>query len=477
MKKTILPVLIILFILHSCETIYNSEECNCIPDSGGSFIPVDLTIEDFRNNVLRKEFNFSSADTSSCYVIYWNDNEKQILTKKTRADTGHSIILLNLEQNKNYSYVIVQELGNRIINKSEVKTFQTKGIPVHYNPYSFNNHSQIYSDTFNEYILTHQRDTSANLLLILNGRGKIIWYQKFTKSPKIFTWTSRGTILCMLSDKASLLLESDEILEINLYGDTLTNIHKGSETFNKGLHHDIIRNSVGNIYAINYDYRIIDFSPLGHNETDTVFCDGITELDQMGNKVWEWSVFDAVNPLEDPEVYVRRNDWLHANSICEDADNNIIVSFRHNSQIWKIDKSTGEIIWKFGNNGDFDLPLQSTFSGQHHVTFSSTGDLLIFDNNNESSRSRILYYSINESLMNARLTRKINLPAHYYTYIMGSVFETQDQNLLVNSTSAGAISLIDYSGSIIWEINTGAYPYRAVLVKNLNNNYEYCSEQ
>jgi arylsulfate sulfotransferase len=472
-KKAGLPV-ILLFLFYSCETFDNVEESNCIPGNVLSFTPVELTIDTYRDNVLRKQLIFSTDDSSSCYVIYWKDGGRQIVTRKTRPGINHSFILINLEEQSTYSYLIIQEGLDGSVSSSEVMAFHTEKLPDHIDKYSFNSSSHIYYNTFDEFILTHQRSSDRNLLILLNHQGKIIWYEKFTKSPKVFNWTQRGTIISMLDSNSSLLKESDEILEISLSGDTITHILKGPDTFDKGLHHDIMLNREENIYAINYQYKIMNFSPLGIEKTDTVFCDGIIELDTRGNKIWEWSVFDVMDPLEDPLVYARRSDWLHANSIYEDNDNNLLISFRHNNQIWKISRATGEVIWKFGENGDFELPEEVTFSGQHHINFSKNGDLMLFDNNNEQSRSRILQFSLKEDIMKAVLTYEIPLPPHYNTYIMGSVYETGNNKLLVNSTAGGNIALMDYDGSVIWEIGTVSYPYRAILVPDLNNNYLYC---
>jgi DNA-binding beta-propeller fold protein YncE len=366
------------------------------------------------------------------------------------------------------------ENSSGTLSKSETGSFETKSIPLPYFTYQYNPYAQAYDESFKGYILTHQRDNSVKLIVILNNKGKIVWYQKFSRSPNVYNWTSDGTILCMLSDDESLLTESDEILELNLFGDTIAHIKKSPGTFSKGIHHDIMLNRAGNIYVINYDYRLVDFSSLGYPVTDTLICDGITELDREGNKLWEWSVFDVADPLEDPESYVRRRDWLHANSILEYEDRNLLLSFRHPNQIWKIDRTTGSVIWKFGEKGDFTLDDHALFSGQHHISFSHTGDLMLFDNNNETSQSRVLYFDLNESFMTAYLSHEIDLPRHYYTYIMGSAFETADHNLLVSSTSAGAVALVDYAGSIIFEITTGTFAYKAILLENLNDNYLYC---
>ncbi|MBN1952366.1 MAG: aryl-sulfate sulfotransferase [Bacteroidales bacterium] len=477
MKNLFLLLSIIPLFLLSCEKLANREACNCIPDVPAGFFPENLKTDDYRNNVLRKKITFSTSDPVSSSIIYWKNEGEQLITTQTAQSTDHSFILLNLEENSSYSYILVSESLSGEISRSEIHTFQTGSIPVEHDKYAFNSYPQIHDNSFNEFIIVHQRENEKKLLLILNRDGEIVWYHKFHKNPDVFRWTSRGTILCMLSKDGSLLTESDEVLEINLYGDTLSYFRKAETSFTKGLHHDLIRSKKGTIYALHYDYRIVDFSPLGYHETDTIFCDGITELDSAGNVCWEWSAFDVADPLGDPVSYVRRNDWLHANSLCEDDRGNLIVSFRHNNQIWKIDRESGEVIWKFGEKGDFDIEERYLPSGQHHVYLSDIGDLIIFDNNNEASQSRILFFRLNQQSFHAELIKEVILPRQYYSYIMGSAEQTSDHNLLVLSTTAQAISLVDYAGNIIWEIETEGFPYRAVLMENFNNNYGYCTAE
>lgn len=75
-------------------------------------------------------------------------------------------------------------------------------------------------------------------------------------------------------------------------------------------------------------------------------------------------------------------DAVHLNSIDKDTDGNYLISSRHNHALYKIDKSTGDIIWSLGGEtSDFALTNQTAFYWQHFARWRSGGShISLFDN-------------------------------------------------------------------------------------------------
>lgn len=151
--------------------------------------------------------------------------------------------------------------------------------------------------------------------------------------------------------------------------------------------------------------------------TQDVFGDVIIVLDTNWQVVWAWDAFDYLdlnrvairgicvnggpgcpaqffNRQPNGQLYTSALDWTHANAISFDTrDNNLIVSFRNQSLVLKINfangRGNGNILWKLGYGGSFSLapgyPVSDWFSGQHDVRFMSNGLLTLFDNNNAST--------------------------------------------------------------------------------------------
>lgn len=91
-------------------------------------------------------------------------------------------------------------------------------------------------------------------------------------------------------------------------------------------------------------------------------------------------------------------DYMHMNSVAIDpADGNLVVSFRHQDQVVKLDRQTGAIVWKLGGAGsDFPLSAEQRFSHQHDAQPHADGTLTLFDNGNASGRTRLLTFRLSE---------------------------------------------------------------------------------
>jgi hypothetical protein len=72
----------------------------------------------------------------------------------------------------------------------------------------------------------------------------------------------------------------------------------------------------------------------------------------------------------------------HINSVDVDLDGNLVISARNLDEITKIDRKTGNIIWRFGGkNNQFSFVNDSIgFSAQHSVSILPNGHVLAYDN-------------------------------------------------------------------------------------------------
>src|SRR5205823_5640950 len=85
---------------------------------------------------------------------------------------------------------------------------------------------------------------------------------------------------------------------------------------------------------------------------------------------------------------------------------------RNTWAVYKVHRTTGEVIWKLGGKGSsFKMGPRTHFAFQHHVTLHPGGILTVFDNEAgppaEASQSRALILSINEQ------TRRATFGAQY----------------------------------------------------------------
>jgi Arylsulfotransferase (ASST) len=85
-------------------------------------------------------------------------------------------------------------------------------------------------------------------------------------------------------------------------------------------------------------------------EVGHMYADYLAELTPSGQTVWEWRSWEHLDPVEDgiAEVQSLRTLWALGNSVLELPDGDILVSYRPISKVIRIDRRTGEIVWKLG---------------------------------------------------------------------------------------------------------------------------------
>lgn len=128
----------------------------------------------------------------------------------------------------------------------------------------------------------------------------------------------------------------------------------------------------------------------------------LSEIDMNGNVIKEWDlgkIFSEYMQQEgdDPSNFVRDGiDWFHMNATTYDpVDDSLIISSRENFVV-KLDYNTGKIIWLLGDETKhwYSYPSLQKLAisltagqvpiGQHAVSLTQEGKLLLFNNGQKS---------------------------------------------------------------------------------------------
>ena len=120
-------------------------------------------------------------------------------------------------------------------------------------------------------------------------------------------------------------------------------------------------------------------------------------------------------------------DYVHMNSLAVDYDSNLVISSRSLSEVTKIDRETGDIIWRFGGeNNQFQLiddPYRISY--QHHVrpVSGKPNHYTIFDNGNYHTPkfSRAVEYKVDPVNGTAENVWEFHCDPDRYTHMMGDV--------------------------------------------------------
>ena len=234
--------------------------------------------------------------------------------------------------------------------------------------------------------------------------------------------------------------------------------------------HELLLFSNNHYYLLGLDPQIIDMSELieGGKEDAVVLGFVIQELDDDKNVVFQWRILDYISVLdaEGIDLTAQVIDYCHTNSICIDSDDNLLISSRNLNEITKINRQTGEIIWRLGgkkNQFSF-INEEYNFYRQHDVRRLQNGNILFFDNGNfhNPQFSRAVEYKLDEiNLVATKVWEYRNSP-DYYTSAMGNVSRLANGNTLINWVRPGFVTEVKPDGSKALEIKfpPELYSYR-----------------
>ncbi len=147
--------------------------------------------------------------------------------------------------------------------------------------------------------------------------------------------------------------------------------------------------------------------------------DGVVqEVDvRSGRVLFRWS---AAQHVAFAESYVRRPlrpgrpiDFFHVNAVDEDAQGDLLVTARHTWGVYKVDRSTGRVLWRLGGKrSGFAVPRTGRFSWPHDARFLADGSISLFDNaagdvaTGPQRESSVMVFGVDEAARRVTLVRR-----------------------------------------------------------------------
>ena len=229
-------------------------------------------------------------------------------------------------------------------------------------------------------------------------------------------------------------------------------------------YHDIKLFNNGGYMLQCYDSTWVDLDPPGGAPQLVRDILIIQEFNSQDSLILEWNALDFLSVYDYPDInlYDPIITFMHGNSIEIDYDENILISNRTNNEIFKLDRSSGDIIWIMGgaqNEFDFiDDPLGG-FNKQHDVRRIENGNITMFDNGTQHQPmlSRAVEYDVDEINKTATLVWEYAHPDSIVAMSMGSVQRLPNQNTLINWGNMGGMGSniveVDYDKNIVLQLS------------------------
>ncbi len=402
-----LPVKILLFAFVSAVCLLISQGCQKELPPLSEYLPTD-TLPNNNNND-----STQVPDTSLYHVSGSGQDSGEILIAFNTTTNG---ILEILDQNGNVLKQKVMPL--------RVENFQQWIIN--------GNKRYTYFQTDGDYTL-------ANLLGIEEGY-QIICDSNLNVISKI-SLTSYGNVSATSSDKTDshefILLDDDHYI-------TLTYQLAQPSNIPDSLHPDPFARVINCIIQeVNNGQVTFQWQGIDHPE----FYGTSVENNNFSNE-------DSVM------------DYMHMNSICIDPnDNNLICSSRNLDQIIKINRTTGDVMWRLGGKGsDFLLTDDEIFFRQHFARIVDNGETLMFLDNGEKSLrsySRILEFGLNEAAKTVNSFKAYTIPDQFIQF--GGSVQKFGNTYFVGGCFSDYTLQIDYTtNKVLFRLNQNYPSYRSL---------------
>ena len=154
--------------------------------------------------------------------------------------------------------------------------------------------------------------------------------------------------------------------------------------------------------------------------------------------MFQWRSWDhfEITDADSVDLSLGVIDYCHGNAIEIDYDGNLLLSSRNMSEVTKINRTTGEKIWRLGGkNNQFTFLNDSIkFSYQHAIRRTAAGTFTLFDNGNfhNPKVSRAVEYSINESARTCTRIWEYRNDPPIYSFAMGYVERLPNGNTSIS---------------------------------------------
>jgi hypothetical protein len=218
--------------------------------------------------------------------------------------------------------------------------------------------------------------------MLVDNAGNIVWFRKTSsvainfrrqayKGKPVLTWW-QGTI-------NPLGFGQGDGLIVDSRYETVATVKAGNG-FAADVH-EFLLTAEGTALITIYNEKTVDLTPVGgspaHNTLDSI----IQEIDiASGAVLFEWHSLDHIPLTDSYSPILDPYDYFHVNSIDVDLDGNLIVSARNTSCIYKLDRKTGEVLWKLGGiSSDFAIGPGVEFMFQHDARAHPDGTITLFD--------------------------------------------------------------------------------------------------
>jgi hypothetical protein len=177
-----------------------------------------------------------------------------------------------------------------------------------------------------------------------------------------------------------------------------------------------------------------------------IWGDVVREIDREGKVVWEWKVYEHLDPdIDRMEPLDNRNTWGVINSIWICRDGNVLLSLRNCCEVIKVDYGTGEVLGRYGRG--------RIYHG-HDARELENGKIMVFDNGSQRheygpSYSRVI--EIEPGRDEVVWEYRALYASDFYSCVCCGAERLGNGNTVICESWHGRIFEVTYEGELVWE--------------------------
>ncbi|MGH9104808.1 MAG: arylsulfotransferase family protein [Acidimicrobiales bacterium] len=259
--------------------------------------------------------------------------------------------------------------------------------------------------------------------MIIDGSGELVWFKKVSRGPRSTRrafnlraqwWQGKPVLTWFDGNVVASHGKGEDVIASPSYTE-IARVRAG-DGYSDDLHVFLLTHE-GTAIVSSFGLAYADLAPYGGGANAPYLYGVAQEIDiSSGRVLFDWHSDEHVSLDESyaPLAFYRSHPWdyFHINSISVARDGNLLISSRNTWTVYKVERSTGQVLWRLGGKkSDFKFGRGAHFSWQHDVNEQPDGTFTVFDNGigdyKSEAQSRALVLRVDD------VARRVNLEHQY----------------------------------------------------------------
>lgn len=383
--------------------------------------------------------SWETEEATTGHVEFGEGVDYGRITPTTTSGTSHSVNLLGLWADTEFHFRVVTTGADGTQWQSEDQAVTTGSLPPEIPTMNFTG-----EPTWEGFIFAPIQGINY-LAAAIDSQGRVVWYKVLDSDTHHIMRAQMlddgsAVAICMAGQDSQGNKEDGYVLLVSMDGLT------EQEVDTPFIDHDMALKPDGTIVGIVLQDR------KGFNQV----ADSIQEITHTGEMTEIFTAWDHMDLLSPTQL--EGGNWTHANALDYYPDEDAYyMAMKQLHTMVKVDRSTGELDWAIGGEGNMFEWAEGTEPLTMHHQFHAYADnrLVVFENGDPSrGYSMAREFELDTVNMTATEVWSYVREPSVYVFAKGDVERLSNGNTLVTWSSSGEIQEVTPDNEVVWQVNT-----------------------